>query len=107
MTFGGFPCTPLVPYQRCAVLRSPLLTHIAFRCWRSLVRSLRAGRGDRTTGPDPSTVGVDIRDFQANDGVQIKFYDLAGQVRGMSQLESNFHRQMNPKRAKENIGEFF
>lgn len=48
-------------------------------CACSLVRSLLKGHGDRTTGDDPSTVGVEIMKH-TEDGNHVNFYDLAGQV---------------------------
>lgn len=46
----------------------------------SLVRSLFKRCGDRTTGDDPSTVGVEISKDTKEDGIHVKFYDIAGQV---------------------------
>lgn len=40
-----------------------------------------AGRSDRTTGDDPSTVGVEVFSHELSDATECKLYDLAGQVR--------------------------
>lgn len=69
-----FPRVHLPPPLLTA-LRSPIL-----RLLTSLVRSLKARRGDRTIGPDPITAGVEIHDFESASGIQIEFYDFAGQV---------------------------
>lgn len=54
------------------------------------MRSIRAGRGDRTTHDqgDPSTVGVDLHTHMLRDSTRCKLYDLAGQLdyRGLHQL---------------------
>lgn len=47
---------------------------------RSLIKSIKAGRGRLAEGDELGTVGVSVSDYTLNGETTAKFHDLAGQV---------------------------